>query len=216
MSFNYNPVKAEILPRETVNGHRVYRCGSHVYPSVTTVLSIEEKKELNDWRERVGEEEATLVSRRSTARGRRIHDLCESYLKNEPVIPTMFDREIWNTLNPILNNIQDICGLEVPLYSKHLKVAGTADCIGHYLGKRSLIDFKTSTRQKYVSEISSYFMQAAAYAVMWEERYNQPITNLVIIIATDDAPTSVFTAHRDNWINDFIKLRGLFEKKYGF
>ena len=34
---------------------------------------------------------------------------------------------------------------EVPLWSKHLKVAGRVDCVGHFDGKPAIIDFKTAT-----------------------------------------------------------------------
>jgi len=45
-------------------------------------------------------------------------------------------------------------------------------------------------------------MQEAAYAVMWEERTGQSITQLVTIISVDgkDKP-QIYVEHRDNWIN---------------
>jgi len=50
--------------------------------------------------------------------------------------------------------------------------------------------------------VKNYFMQEAAYAIMWEERTGQPITQLVTIISVDgkDKP-QIYVEHRDNWIN---------------
>ena len=48
--------------------------------------------------------------------------------------------------------------------------------------------------------IKNYFMQESAYAIMWEERTGQPITQLVTIIAVDDHDPQVFIEHRDNWV----------------
>ena len=44
-------------------------------------------------------------------------------------------------------------------------------------------------------------MQEAGYAVMWEERTGQPITQLVTIIAVDNEDPQIFVEHRDNWVN---------------
>ena len=50
------------------------------YPSVTTVLSVLENKGLEEWRKRVGEEEANRVSKIATVRGEAVHKIFEDYL----------------------------------------------------------------------------------------------------------------------------------------
>jgi hypothetical protein len=91
-----------------------------------------------------------------------------------------------------------------------LGVAGRVDCVAEFDGKLSIIDFKTAMKKKQKSWINNYFMQEAAYAIMWEERTGQPITQLVTIISVDgeDKP-QIFVEHRDNWINS---LRDTIEK----
>jgi genome maintenance exonuclease 1 len=74
------------------------------------------------------------------------------------------------------------------------------DCVAEYDGRISIIDFKTSRKKKYPSMIKNYFMQESAYAIMWEERTGQPITQLVTIIAVDESSPQVFIEHRDNWV----------------
>ena len=47
-------------------------------------------------------------------------------------------------------------------------------------------------------------MQAAAYAIMWEERTGNPIKQLVVAIAGDEG-AQIFIEDRDNWTDDLIK-----------
>ena len=197
------------LERDTApDGSRVYKTPSgRAYPSVTTVTGQYNKAAIIEWRNRVGEAEANRISSTAAKRGTRVHTLCESYLNNEFVEPNMFDAETFKAIKPYLNNIQDIHCLETPLYSDHLEVAGTVDCIAKYNGKMSVIDFKTSKRKKSRDDIHNYFMQCSAYAVAFEERTGVPVGKIVIIMAVDDDDTIIFEENRDEWINGFISLR---------
>ncbi len=196
---------------------RVYQTPSgRAYPSVTAVTGLHGKDAIMAWRKRVGEEEANRVSRRATTRGTRVHTLCEDYISNKSVTADLFDQEAWQSLVPELNKINNIHCLETQLYSDHLEVAGTVDCIAEYNGKVSVIDFKTSKRVKKKSDIHSYFMQTSAYAVMFEERTGIPVSRLVILMTVDDEPeASVFVEKRDDWIGEFIELREAYKKLKG-
>jgi len=196
---------------------RVYQTPSgRAYPSVTAVTGLHGKDAIMAWRKRVGEEEANRVSRRATTRGTRVHTLCEDYISNKSVTADLFDQEAWQSLVPELNKINNIHCLETQLYSDHLEVAGTVDCIAEYNGKVSVIDFKTSKRVKKKSDIHSYFMQTSAYAVMFEERTGIPVSRLVILMTVDDEPeASVFVEKRDDWIGEFIELRETYKKLKG-
>jgi genome maintenance exonuclease 1 len=48
--------------------------------------------------------------------------------------------------------------------------------------------------------ITNYFMQESAYAIMWEERTKQPITQLVTIVSVDNHEPQIFIEHRDTWV----------------
>lgn len=192
---------------------RVYQTPSgRSYPSVTSVLGILGKAEIHAWRARVGEEEANRISARAARRGTAIHSLCEDYLLNKEVKPGPFDLESFKSISPYLDKINNIHCLETKLYSDYLQVAGTVDCIAEYEGKLSIIDFKTSKRVKTRDDIHGYFMQTAAYAVMFEERTGIPVGRLVILMAVDDHETLVFKEKRDDWINSFIELREDYSK----
>lgn len=190
------------------DGSRVYSTPSgRAYPSVTTVTGLLKKAEIIEWRKRVGEEEANRISRTAAARGTRIHSLCEGYLRNEQVAPGLFDLETFNSIKPLLNDINYVRCLETPLYSDHLEVAGTVDCIADFRGKRSVIDFKTSKRVKSRDDIHDYFIQTSAYAVAFEERTGLPVTQLVIIMSVDDDNPLLFVERRDDWVGRFQDLR---------
>ena len=190
------------------------------FPSITTVLSILSADAIAAWRKRVGEEEANKVSHRASTRGTAVHDTIERYLLNEDISDCLpHIRQSVENLRPILDeHITKIYGLEVPLYSRYLGVAGRCDCIGVFDGVPSIIDFKTSKRPKTAEKIPNYFAQMAGYAVMWEERTGMPITNTVIIMDVDDHEPIIFREHRDNHIQLLIdtikeyKTRKLFFK----
>jgi genome maintenance exonuclease 1 len=100
------------------------------------------------------------------------------------------------------------------MYSDYLRVAGTVDCIAEYDGTLSIIDFKTSRKPKKKEWIESYFMQTAAYAVMFEEMTKKPIKQLVIMITVDGSEPQVFIENRDDWIWNFVDARSEFERRY--
>jgi len=207
--FNHIECELPKLSRVTnEDGTRVYQTPTgNKYPSVTTVTGLLKKQSIIAWRKRVGEEEANKISSTAARRGTRIHSLAEKYLLNESVNPDMFDIEMWNKFKPILHNINNIYALEQSLFSDHLEVAGTVDCIAEYNGKMSVIDFKTSKRIKQRDNIHDYFMQCSAYAVAFEEMTKIPVPQIVILIAVDEEDPLIFVEKRNTWINGFRDLR---------
>ena len=197
------------LKRTTaVSGTRVYQTPEgNSYPSVTTVTGLLNQKAIQEWRARVGEKVANEISNRAATRGTRVHQLCEDYLNNQQPEVDMFDYEMWQSFKPLLDRIDNIHALETPLYSDHLAVAGTVDCIAEWNGRLSIIDFKTSKRVKTSDQIANYFMQCSAYAVAFEELTKIPVDQLVILMAVDDHDPIVFVEKRDDYIEHFISLR---------
>ena len=185
------------------------------YPSITTVLSILSEESIAAWRRRVGEEEANRISTKAAGRGTLVHQIIEEYLKNQDVddyLPHI--RQSLENLRPILDSrIGKIYGLEIPLYSSHLGLAGRCDCIAEFDGVKSIVDFKTSRKPKKKEWIDNYFAQMAGYAVMWEERTSQPITNTVVIMDVDDNEPLVFKEHRDNHIKLLIDTKKEYDRR---
>jgi genome maintenance exonuclease 1 len=207
--FNFcPPVSLPDLKSETFpDGKRYYTLEDGTkLPSVTTVLGAQKKQAIMEWRRRVGEEEANRVSRKATSRGTNVHTLCERYLNNEALGDIMPDaKEMFASLKPLLNRIDNIHYQECALWSKQLEMAGRVDCIGEFDGKLSVIDFKTSKKIKSEAHIEDYFWQTTAYALMYEEMIGTPIDDIVIIMAVEDEQPLLFRQKTQDHIHGLAK-----------
>ena len=117
----------EIPKRVEKDGNRYYVTpdGNH-YPSITSVLSQQENLGLEAWKAKVGEKEAKRISRESAHLGTAVHQLAEFYLSNYIIKLENEDKKIVDTFNRLrflLGNINNIVGLEIPLFSDVLRVA---------------------------------------------------------------------------------------------
>lgn len=216
--FNHVNIDLPSIKQVNLESKRLYETATgNKYPSVTTVLSAHNKDAIVAWRKRVGNEEANRISVAATRRGTKIHSIIESYLKNEDrPIENNLDLNRFISLEPYLENIDNIHVQERALYSDHLRLAGTVDCIAEYDGRLSVIDFKTASKAKKKEWIHSYFMQCAAYAIMYEERTKRPITNLVVMISVEDDAPQIFFEKRDNWVKDLLYYRDLYEQNNSY
>lgn len=181
------------LEKTEVNGKRTYILPSgRLVPSVTTVLGHFEKKRINEWRRKVGNEEANRISAKASGRGTRFHNLVEKYFENKPydqVITesTMPDlKEMFQIALPTFDRIDNIHYVECALYSEALGVAGRCDLVAEFDGKLSIIDHKTSTKEKKEEWIIKYLEQKTCYGMMYEELFGIPIQQIVTIIIADD------------------------------
>lgn len=207
--------EAPKLTQVNENGTRYYVTPEgNKYPSITTVLSEFNRKAVFEWRQRVGEEEANKISKQASGRGTRIHKLCEDYLNNETLdFKTPLDKEMFERFKSTLFRINNIYAQELRMYSDHLRIAGTVDAVASFDGKKSVIDFKTSRKPKVKENIENYFMQAAAYAIMFEERFQIPVSQIVVAIAVDDEDPQIFVEKRDDYVERLIYYRDLYESK---
>jgi len=200
---NFEFVKLESLNFDlksvTTENGRLYQTPSgEMYPSVTTVLSSYNKKDILKWRERIGNEEANKISQSASRKGTRFHHLCENYIRNQMdetkisgIIPDI--KELFLKIKPILDNkLGKIYALEQSLYSDSYKIAGRVDCIAEWNGQISVIDFKTSARHKNQFNIQNYFMQCTAYALMFSELTGIWIDDIVVCIASQEGAAQVF------------------------
>lgn len=146
-----------------------------------------------------------------------MHKLCEDYVNNEEIDTESLmplDLQNFNALKEQMDkHFGKVYGQEIALYSDFLEMAGRVDCIAEYKGKLSIIDYKTSKKVKKRSNIKNYFMQAAGYAVMFEEIFKKPINNLVILMSVDHEGVVEFVEKRDDHIHDLIELRKKYKEK---
>ena len=199
---------------QIIDGKRFYvTADGNAYPSITTILSLQDKPGLKKWRENVGEKEAKRISQESMRIGTAVHQMCEIYLNNFVVKLDKSEKVIRDTFNRmrfLLGNIDNIVGTEITLYSDLLRVAGTTDCIAEYNGVPSVIDFKTSRKPKKEEWIDDYYMQTFAYKLMFEEMTGVEIKQVVILVAcVDQFDVQVFkkpASDSDKYLTKLVKI----------
>jgi len=204
--YNHKTINLPEIKATTTDGVRLYETPEgNKYPSITTVLSVKNKKGLFEWRKRVGDDVANYVARKAANRGTSVHHMCEDYLNND------FDEEkhkkkflpyvLFNQLREsVLQKIDNIYAQECGLYSDKYKVAGRVDCIAEYDGKLSIIDFKTSSKERSDGWNESYYIQASAYAEMFEERTGIEINQVAILVVTEDGVVQEFVKNKTEYL----------------
>ena len=204
--FTHKPVEIPELSTKNVNRKRFYVTPEgKLYPSITTVLQRRKMEGLMEWRKRVGDDVANYVARTAAARGTKVHQMCEDFLNNE------FDEEthkknflpytLFGQIKPVLSEkVDNIYAQECGLYSDKYMVAGRVDCIGEYNGIPSIIDFKTSTKERNDDWNESYYIQASAYAEMFEERTGIEINQIVILVVTEDGIVQEFIKTKHDYL----------------
>ncbi len=214
--FSHTPVDLPPVKARNSDGVRLYETPEgNKYPSITTVLSIRNKKGLHEWRKRVGYDVANYVARTAASRGTKVHHMCEDYLNNVHVSwPEKWKEHekhflpycLFNQLKEqALCNINGIYAQEAGLYSDKYKVAGRVDCIAGYKGIPSIIDFKTSSKERNDDWNENYYIQGSAYAEMFGERTGIEISQVVILVVTEDGTVQEFIKDKHNYLDALVE-----------
>ncbi|NBR26346.1 MAG: hypothetical protein EBU08_21695, partial [Micrococcales bacterium] len=158
--IRYEPLLLDEIETETREGKRFYLTKEGAFPSVTTVLSHgADNSSLDAWKKRVGAKEADRVSNVAKRRGTAVHSLLEDYVLGKPMSPTAMPSNIstYLQIKKQIDRHMTVChGIEVPLYSKVIRVAGRCDAIGVWDDELAIIDYKTSKNEKKKEHIESY------------------------------------------------------------
>ena len=210
---NFNHVGSELqdLRTENINGKRHYVTpNGNKYISITSLLSNLSKADIQKWRERVGEAEANKISTKASRQGTGVHNICESYIKNEygfldGRMPNEID--MFTSIQSLLDRINNIHCVEGALYSDELELAGRTDLIAEFDNELAVIDYKTSRKKKTWEMCHAYFMQGAFYAHAYEERTGVPINDIVIIMAVENENPLLFKETKDRWMGPLNEVR---------
>ena len=209
--YNHKTINLPEIKATTTDGVRLYETpDGNFYPSITTVLSTRNKKGLHEWRKRVGDDVANYVARKAAVRGTHVHHMCEDYLNNmhlnypddwkkhkQKFLPYVLFKQLRDS---VLQKVNNIYAQECGLYSDKYKVAGRVDCIAEYDGKLSIIDFKTSSKERSDDWNESYYIQASAYAEMFEERTGITIDQVAILVVTEDGVVQEFVKNKTEYL----------------
>ena len=223
MKFNFIDIDKSVLP--TAKGkrqgkYRFYDINGTNYPSVTSILGVRKKVELQQWRDKIGENVSNWEMGRAARRGTATHNLIENYIKGEPLEEkSVLPLGLFKLMKPYIDQINNIHCLETVLYTSKYRLAGQVDCIAEYNGKLSVIDFKTANKERKEEWIDNYFLQCTAYGLMYEELFKKEIDQIVVIIGGEDGSIATYIKEKKDYIKkletvieDFYKM---FELEYG-
>ena len=181
--------------RSTINGLRQYNLDGSNLPSVTTILkatqSEEDKAGIAAWKERVGHLEAERIKNEASSRGTSMHSFLERFLQNKLNLELIEEDNKAKKMaeeiidNGLKKNLSEVWGAEATLYYPG-KYAGTADCVGIYNKRESILDFKQKNKAAREEYIEEYFLQLGAYTLAHNTVYNSRITQGVILLCTVD------------------------------
>jgi len=181
--------------RSIEDGLRKYLFGEEKLPSVTSILqatkSEEDKAALENWKQRVGTQQANKIKTEASNRGTSMHSYIEDFLKGR-INKSFFEsnEQYKNMAKEIIDKgikgkLDEIYGMETTLYYPE-KYAGTADMVCVYQGQEAIIDFKQANKPKKADYIQDYFLQLGAYTLAHNVVYKTNITSGVILMCTVD------------------------------
>ena len=200
-----------LLKAKNVEGKRFYEHleTKEVYPSITSVLSIRQSEGLVEWRNKVGNDVANHVMIQAANRGTAVNNLDLDQIEKHK--KKFLARMMFNVLKPELAKINNIRLQEAQMFSSDYTVAGRVDCIAEYDGVLSIIDFKTSSKEKNEDWIENYFIQGSAYAEMYKEHFAEEVTQVVILMVNEEGTIQVF---KNNKVDYLPKLKEAVEAFY--
>ena len=173
--------------------------GDQKLPSVTRILdATKDKSKLDEWVQRVGQEEADRIKNTAATTGTHMHNVIERMVAGKSLPrPTNWlmvkGYEMgYRLVIEQLKDVDEIWGSEITLYLPQ-RYAGTTDMVGLYKGKPAIIDFKQSNKPKRHEWITDYFHQLSAYALAHDYQFGTEIEMGVVMMAMQSGGTQVFT-----------------------
>ena len=189
--------------RSLIEGNRHYDISNEKLPSVTTIISLtqseEKKQSLEQWRKRVGEQEADNIKNTAAARGTLMHSFLEYYVRGDKLLDLSDEGQVASGMGQIiidqgLKEMEEVWGSEVTLFYPGL-YAGSTDLCGIYSGRESIVDFKQTNKPKKREWIDDYFVQLGAYAMAHDVVYKTCIDQGVVLMCSKDKYFQKFTSN---------------------
>ncbi len=170
-------------------GRRYHSPDGRFYSVTTMLAGTSDSSGLDQWRARVGADEADRIARLGADLGEEFHSVVEGYLTHGCLREEIKDLSVaraFKKSRPVFDeNITYVHALELAMWSKKLRLAGRVDGVVDWNGELAIIDFKL-LRSIYLERqdfYKSYFLQLLAYAQMWWETMGERPTKAVLFIA---------------------------------
>lgn len=211
---------------------RVYDVPPGFYPSVTTVLKATANMSgIEAWRARVGEEEAQRILEAASSRGTILHKYLEDFFTeySKPSLddarhfikysgleqePLFIQQMVKSIMKQLLIHKYESIAQEFVVWDDELKLAGRCDNLGYWMGKLTLVDFKTARKEKHLAYVKDYFLQATAYCKAHNRMFPEQITRFAILIANEQGGFQLFTGTPKTYIPELrYRVKKFYEQK---
>ena len=212
--------------RSLIEGSRHYDVSNEVLPSVTAIIartqSEEKRQSLQQWRQRVGEQEAENIKNTAASRGTLMHSFLEYYVRGDKLLDLSDEGRVASGMGQViidqgLKDMEEVWGSEVTLFYPGL-YAGSTDLCGIYGGRESIVDFKQTNKIKKREWIEDYFIQLGAYAMAHDVIYNTCVDQGVVLMCSKDGYFQKFTSTGKEFTgfkHKFLERVGQFYQKRG-
>ena len=210
--FKYNELKQI---NDSVTRKRVYLTPEgEKLPSVTTILSsTKDMTHLNEWKKRVGEQEAQRITTEAAGIGTAMHANLERFLcgmERQPgnnVVHVQANKMAEVIIQNGLKYVDEVWAMEQSLYFPGL-YSGTTDLCGVFNGKPAIMDHKQTNKPKKEEWVEDYKLQLVAYAMAHNEVYGTDIKTGVVFMCSRDLQYQQFEVteqdfpkYRDMWLD---------------
>jgi genome maintenance exonuclease 1 len=206
-----------------LNGKRVYLTpDGDKTPSVTTILGkTKDMTHLNEWRKRVGEENAKQITQEAAGVGTAMHANLERFLcgvQRQPgsnPVHVKANAMAEQIILKGLSKVNEVWAMEQSLYFPGL-YSGTTDLVGVYGGEPAVMDHKQTNKPKKAEWVEDYKLQLVAYILAHNEVYGTDIKRGVVFMCSrGDDPVKIggetyqqfdllpseFNKYQDMWLD---------------
>lgn len=174
-------------------------------PSVTTILSsTKDMTHLNEWKKRVGVENAARITKEAAGIGTAMHNNLERYIAGIERMPgkNLVHVQANKMADVIINNglkyVDEVWAMEQSLYFPGL-YSGTTDLCGVFKGDPAIMDYKQTNKPKKDEWIQDYKLQLVAYALAHNEVYGTNIRRGIVFMCSRNLEYQQFEVTSDDF-----------------
>jgi genome maintenance exonuclease 1 len=191
-------------------------------PSVTTILSAtKDMTHLNEWKQRVGVENAQRITTEAAGVGTAMHANLERFvvgIERQPgnnAVHVQANKMADVIIENGLSKVSEVWAMEQSLYYPGL-YSGTTDLVAVHEGEPAVCDYKQTNKPKKAEWVEDYYLQLMAYILAHNEVYGTDIRKGVIFMCSRDFQYQQFTLEpkdfnkwQDAWlgkVEEYYKL----------
>ena len=184
-------------------------------PSVTTILSAtKDMTHLNEWKKRVGVENAQRITTEAAGVGTAMHNNLERFiagLERQPgnnAVHVQANKMADVIIENGLAHVNEVWAIEQSLYFPGL-YSGTTDIVGVHKDEPAVMDYKQTNKPKKEEWIEDYYLQLMAYILAHNEVYKTDIRKGVVFMCSRDFQYQHFELRKE----DFNKYQDMWLSK---